>query len=107
MFTYRFGSLALSHLDQLASPKIKWIGIRPTEISVLQIPFLNLTYEDKKKIEEMLERPYINDELREQLTEMRKNKKKVEIESLYTFSSTYLLDQYLPSSIAMSVLNEN
>lgn len=107
MFTYRFGSLALAHLHQLASPSIQWIGIRPSDIADFGIPFMRLTDEDSKKIAEMLERPYITDELRQQLTRMSKDKKKAEIESLSTFSSTYLLDQYLPSMMSMSALRKN
>lgn len=107
MFTYRFGSLSLSHLDMLASPKIQWIGIRPTDIAEFEIPSLPLTDEDIKKIDEMLERPYITEELRLQLTQMRKDKIKAEIEALSTFSSTYLVDQYLPSTISMSCLRKD
>lgn len=107
MFTYRFGSLALAHLDQLAAPSIQWIGVRPSDIADFDIPFMRLTDEDSKRIGEMLERPYITDELREQLTRMKKDKKKVEIESLSTLSSTFLLDQYLPSMMNMSVLRKN
>ncbi|XP_063701627.1 meiotic recombination protein SPO11 [Culicoides brevitarsis] len=107
MFTYRFGSLALAHLDQLAAPSIQWIGLRPSDIVELQIPSLSLTYEDIKKLDEMLERPYITEDLRSQLTEMRKTKKKAEIEALSTFSSTFLLDQYLPSAIGTNYLRKN
>lgn len=102
MFTYCFGSLALSHeVEYLAAPSIKWIGVKPSDISVFDIPSMALTDEDLKRVDELSQRCYLTNDIRMELERFQRDKKKAEIEALYMFSPTHLVDQYLPTMIGM------
>lgn len=107
MFTYRFGSLTLSHeADYLAIPSLKWIGIKPSDIDTFDLSSQPLTDDDIKKVEMLLERPYVCEKIQKELKFLLNEKKKAEIEALYLFSSSYLIDQYLTTMINMSCLDD-
>lgn len=60
---------------------------------------LDLTEKDLKKIDELLERPYMNAMLKRELNCLRTSLKKAEIESLYNFSINNLISDYIPRKI--------
>lgn len=100
MCTYKYGSLHLVHLsEQLAVPKIEWIGIHPSDIDALDVTHVNLTPGDLKMVDEMLERPYVDAILRRELNNFKTRQLKAEIESIYHFSINYLIDDYIPRKI--------
>ncbi|XP_055377341.1 uncharacterized protein LOC129609453 [Condylostylus longicornis] len=60
MLTYSYGSKELSFMSHcLACPEIQWIGVLPSEIELLGIPSIQLTNEDKIRINDLLKRPYL------------------------------------------------
>ena len=100
MFTYRYGSMKMANaVDKLAVPSIIWIGIHPSEISTLNLPAMELTERDVKKIDELLKRPYINQFIMKELKMMKLINLKAEIESLCDISANYLIDNYLPNKM--------
>ncbi|KAF5289057.1 hypothetical protein FQA39_LY03936 [Lamprigera yunnana] len=101
MLTYKYGSLNMSHLSKdLAEPKIKWLGVLPSEIIPLAIEPLILTATDKNKIISILKRPYIqeNDRIKEELNILLENNFKSEIEGVIK-TDNYLTDFYLPNKL--------
>lgn len=60
---------------------------------------IDLTEKDLKKIEELLERPYIDALLKRELNHFKTSLKKAEIESLYNFSINNLINDYIPRKI--------
>ncbi|CRK91310.1 CLUMA_CG004984, isoform A, partial [Clunio marinus] len=61
MCTYKFGSMMkVRNSEQLAVPSIEWIGIHPSDIEGQDIVKCCLSEADLKKVDELLQRPYIN-----------------------------------------------
>mmetsp|Transcript_49079 Transcript_49079/g.115332 ORF Transcript_49079/g.115332 Transcript_49079/m.115332 type:complete len:107 (+) Transcript_49079:158-478(+) len=60
---YMQGSEAMAHdASSLATPDIKWLGVRPSDLNKYKIPAqcrLDLTDNDLKFAKQLLEKPYI------------------------------------------------
>lgn len=85
--------------EELAVPTIKWIGVYPSEIEALNLVQLPLSGGDNKKINDMLRRRYLSEEVEHQLGVARERGLKAEIEGLYALSDNYLIDVYLSNKI--------
>ncbi|GLJ49442.1 hypothetical protein SUGI_1046990 [Cryptomeria japonica] len=61
--TYRFGSMQMAYdTKALSAPEIRWLGVFPSDCDTFQIPdrcLLPLTTADKKKVDSMLRRCYL------------------------------------------------
>ncbi|GAB0094444.1 meiotic recombination protein SPO11 [Sergentomyia squamirostris] len=96
MFTYRHGSLAqCQQADSLAVPEIKWIGVHPSDLLNLKLPTLKMTPNDFRKIQLILNRSYVTGRVAQELRILQEGGVKGEIESLYTLSDNYFIDEYL------------
>ncbi|KAG7207529.1 hypothetical protein KM043_009160 [Ampulex compressa] len=94
MLTYRFGSIALSRENaSLASPKVRWLGIFPSELEVLGVKMMPLNEADLSKLASIKNRPYVTEQILEQLNILRNGK--AEIEAIASFSSSFLTSTYL------------
>ncbi|KAG5685014.1 hypothetical protein PVAND_014217 [Polypedilum vanderplanki] len=102
MCTYKYGSLELvNHSEQLAlSKNIEWIGIHPSDIETLNIVYNDMTAADLKKVNDLMQRPYMNPQLERELVHMKNRKQKAEIESIYDYSVDYLIQDYIPRKIS-------
>jgi DNA topoisomerase VI subunit A len=58
-----------------------------------------LTPADLKKVDELLQRPYVNQQLSSELNTFKTIKFKAEIESILHFSIDYLVLDYIPRKI--------
>ncbi|CAO2835736.1 unnamed protein product [Amaranthus hypochondriacus] len=116
--TYRFGSLEMAYdAEFLRVPDICWLGAFTSDSEKYALPLqccLPLTTGDKKKIEALLHRCYLQHEephWRLELERMKENGVKFEIEALSVHSLSFLSKEYLPSKIqvttTMSKLNLN
>lgn len=85
--------------DVLTVPSIKWIGVYPTEIEALNIAKLPLSGGDNKKINDILKRRYLSEDIEHQLRVAKDIQGKAEIEGLYDVSDNYLIDKYLANKI--------
>lgn len=96
---------ALSHQStQLAVPSIRWLGIRPSHIALLDLKLLPLTARDHSRIKALLIRPYIGQlgcELDQELKLLQEINGKAEIESLVDISVDYLISEYLPNQLRL------
>lgn len=75
--------------------------IHPTDIESLDLNNIELTSADAKKVEELLQRPYVNDLLRRELTCFKTRRLKAEIENIYHYSIDFLIDEYIPRKIRL------
>ncbi|KPI93931.1 Meiotic recombination protein SPO11 [Papilio xuthus] len=103
--TYKYGSLAQSHLSQsLACSSLQLLGARHGDVMTLasREARLTLTALDKRKIASLLKRPYLNTTvgsiIKKDLEEMLESGVKAEIEALSPTAAA-LCDFYLPSKI--------
>lgn len=85
--------------SELAVPSIRWLGIFPSDIKKFGIKSVPLTQEDKRKLQNILNRPYINDHVHRELLIMKQINLKAEIEGISDSSCSYLIDVYLRNKI--------
>ncbi|XP_020225124.1 meiotic recombination protein SPO11-1 isoform X1 [Cajanus cajan] len=104
--TYRFGSMQMAYdTKHLRVPEIHWLGAFPSDSERYSVPkqcLLPLTAEDKRKVEAMLLRCYLQREVpqwRLQLTLILQRGIKFEIEALSVYALSFLSESYIPSKI--------
>lgn len=85
--------------EALAVPSVRWLGIFPSDIRKFGIRAIPLTEEDKRKLDNILNRPFINDHVHRELLIMRQTNLKAEIEGISDVAGTYLIDVYLRNKI--------
>lgn len=81
--------------EELAVPTMRWLGVFPSDIRKFGIRAMPLTQEDKRKLDNILNRPFINDHVHRELLIMKETNVKAEIEGISEISFTYLIDVYL------------
>lgn len=84
---------------ELTVPSIKWIGVYPSEIEALNLTKLPLSGTDNKKINDMLERRCLPEDVQRELRVAQGARVKTEIEGLYEKGGNYLIDEYLADKI--------
>lgn len=90
----------MSNLSEaLAVPSIRWLGVLPSDIRKFGIQSNALTAEDIRKLDNILNRPFINDHVHRELLIMKRASVKAEIEGISNSSSSYLIDVYLRNKI--------
>lgn len=100
MCTYKFGSFnKIFEAEDLAVPRIRYIGVMPSDIDNLNVLVSETSVDDLKKTDDMLQRPYVRGRLKEELFWIKTRKKKAEIESLYNSSLDFLLNSYIPDKV--------
>ena len=117
MLGYRYNTRSMAYDSvNLATPALRWIGVLPSDFdSLLKIPEIKtsvtpLTTEDYKKIEDLLERPYVreknedgsdpgNEGIRKQLLIMKEKGVKIELQGFSSINANYLGMMFLPKKI--------
>ena len=85
--------------SELTVPSITWIGVFPSEIDALDLVKLPLSGGDNKKINDMLLRTNLPEDVRCELRVASERRVKTEIEGLYDVGVNYLIDVYLVGKI--------
>lgn len=85
--------------EALAVPSVRWLGIFPSDIRKFGIQSIALTAEDNRKLDNILNRPFINDHVHRELLIMKQTQTKAEIEGISNSSCSYLIDVYLRNKI--------
>lgn len=80
-------------------PSITWIGVYPSEIEALNLVKLPLSGADKKKINDVLRRTSVPEDVQRELRVAQERMVKTEIEGLYDVGDNYLIDEYLAGKI--------
>ena len=92
----------MSHNAQnLAVPELRWLGLLPTDIRKMNIPshcLTSLNKYDRKKIESLLERPYLMKhwKWRRELDVISNIGQKAGIQALFEINHEFLSREYLP-----------
>ncbi|KAL0236444.1 hypothetical protein GEMRC1_003026 [Eukaryota sp. GEM-RC1] len=109
--TYRFGSLAAAAEENLAVPRLRWLGVTVDDLYNFDIPesaLLPLTSTDKKRGENMLDRDCwsVAPQWKEQLERMLEASQKAEIQALLSVDGNmnFLSQQYIPSKLSNKLL---
>ncbi|XP_062010667.1 DNA topoisomerase 6 subunit A-like [Rosa rugosa] len=82
----------------LTCPDMMWLGVWPSDLHALKIPCKDLTSEEIRKVNTLLEEDFVKEypTLLEELQLMKKKKKKANLEALEKFGRTCLTKYYLP-----------
>ncbi|CAI9270091.1 unnamed protein product [Lactuca saligna] len=105
MSVYASGSKNLSYENgHLTTPNVKWLGIRPSDITKFDIPKdvrIQMTPNDIKMTENLLKDECVNSkpEWANELRTMLEMKENVEIQALTCFGMNYLTEVYLPKKL--------
>ncbi|XP_047071667.1 meiotic recombination protein SPO11-1 [Lolium rigidum] len=106
--TYKFGSMQLAYdANILRVPEIRWLGVFTSDFEEYCLPdccLLHLSSEDKKKLEGILTRCYLQREApewRSELEAMLEKGVKFEIEALSASSISFLSQEYIPRKIKL------
>lgn len=84
---------------------MEWLGVHPTDISVLCLNTIPMTHHDQKKTTSLIERAYINEDIKQELRILQRLDKKCEIESLNVLAKNFLVDQYIPRKVDLILKN--
>lgn len=83
MLIYKYGSMAMAWCcEQLAVPKLEWIGVHPSEFKDLGEILKGLSPADKKKVDCLRSRDYLPQDYSKELNLMSRIGKKAEIEDI-------------------------
>jgi len=102
---YKCGSKNMSYdSHHLATPDIKWLGIRPSDLDKYNIPEqcrLEMTPEDIKTGKHLMTEDFVtsNPAWVHELDLMNKTKIKAEIQALSSFGFQYITEEYLPRKL--------
>lgn len=88
-------------VEHLALPELQWIGVHPSEITVLRIQHAPLNVSDEKKIKLIMKRPYMASypKIQKELQLMLDRKFKADIEGVIRSNSQFLTNFYLTSKL--------
>lgn len=73
--------------------------VYPSDIEPIGMAHTDLTAAELKKVDELLERPYLNAKLIQELNWFKTRKFKAEIEGLYETTTDYFIRDFIPSKI--------
>ncbi|VAI22035.1 hypothetical protein VPH35_085449 [Triticum aestivum] len=106
--TYKFGSMQLAYdANVLRVPEIRWLGVFTSDFEEYCLPDccqLQLSSEDRRKLEGILTRCYLHKEAPEwrlKLEAMLEMGVKFEIEALSASSISFLSQEYIPQQIRL------
>uniref|UniRef100_M8BE82 DNA topoisomerase (ATP-hydrolyzing) n=1 Tax=Aegilops tauschii TaxID=37682 RepID=M8BE82_AEGTA len=109
--TYKFGSMQLAYdANVLRVPEIRWLGVFTSDFEEYCLPDccqLQLSSEDRRKLEGILTRCYLHKEAPEwrlKLEAMLEMGVKFEIEALSASSISFLSQEYIPQQIRLGRL---
>ncbi|MEM2636936.1 MAG: hypothetical protein QXL15_01150 [Candidatus Korarchaeota archaeon] len=105
ILTYTVGSKSLAYeASYLVVPKVKWLGLRPSDIEKYDVPryaLLSMKDADMKRGRELIKEDFIiqRPKWRDEILEMLRTKKKAEIQALTSRGFRYLTEEYLPRKL--------
>ncbi|XP_011294386.2 meiotic recombination protein W68 [Musca domestica] len=106
MLTYRFGSKKYSqYAHQLATPQLKWLGIHPSDITYnLQIPQEILSEMDYRKINSVMRRNYIPEEICRELMVLQQHGFKAKLDNMSGQNFALFINDYIINKIKRQVV---
>lgn len=81
--------------DELAVPSLKWIGVFPSDIKKFGVRTIPFGDKDDGKLDALMNRSVISNQLYRELLIMKHSQHKSEIEGIAESSCSYLIDVFL------------
>nr|MDO8062666.1 DNA topoisomerase IV subunit A [Candidatus Freyrarchaeum guaymaensis] len=95
------GSANAAHIDDVAIPGARWIGILPADIEEYRLPSEKFNEKDWKRLGELTADPrYQSPFWREQLRKFEETGRKAEQQALSAHGLSYVTEKYLPEKIS-------
>lgn len=94
------GSANAAHLNELATPEARWMGLYSSDIEKYKLPSTPLKIVDIKRLRDMrkdprcIEKPWTT-----QITHFLKSKRKCELEAFSRYGLDYVVKKYLPEKL--------
>lgn len=104
MTIYRFGSRSAAFDGMgLATSRMKWGGIRPSEIGdMFEGKKKDISEKEKVVLEKLMEEKFLPNDIKREICILLEKGKSIEIEALLGFGNdNYLVDSYLPNKFAL------
>lgn len=79
--------------------KNHFYSLYPSDIEPIGVPHAKLTAAELKKVDDLLDRPYMTPKLLQELHCFKKRKIKAEIEGLYETTTDYFIRDFIPTKI--------
>jgi len=100
----KYGSIALAHAaERLTIPGVKYIGVSCDDIEKYDLKkhFIKFTDQDEDRLKQISEYDWFKDnkDWQRQFSMMKKNRAKVEIQSLSSRGISFISEKYLPEKI--------
>lgn len=94
------GSANAAHLQELTTPKARWMGLYSKDIINYKLPATKLSNVDVKRLHDMLKDPRCKEEpWYSQIEHFLKYKKKCELEAFSRYGLDYVVKKYLPTKL--------
>ena len=96
-----YGAIKTAHLSEhLATPSAQFLGVTPSDIVNYELPSDNLSDEDVKALQAILEDPRFDDDYwRGEVNLQLELKKKSEQQALAKYGLDFVTDTYLPEKL--------
>lgn len=104
-----YGAIKTAHLSEhLATPSAQFLGVTPSDIINYELPSDNLSEEDVKALQAILEDPRFDDDYwRGEVNLQLEMKKKSEQQALAKYGLDFVTDRYLPEKLTeMGILKK-
>ncbi|MHA2085663.1 MAG: DNA topoisomerase IV subunit A [Candidatus Thorarchaeota archaeon] len=94
------GSANAAHIDGLAIPNAKWIGVTPADIKKHSLPTEPMSSADLKRLDELSNDARYNEpEWQEYIREFKDLRMKAEQQAFSRYGMDYVVDTYLPEKL--------
>ncbi|XP_061391808.1 meiotic recombination protein W68 [Musca vetustissima] len=106
MLTYRYGSQKFNqYAEQLSCSQLKWLGIHPSDICYnLQVPQEPLSCRDFKKIESILKRLYVTEEIHWELIVLQHHGFKAKLDNMSSECFALFIHDYIINKIKRQIV---
>lgn len=105
MLIYRYGSYAYSHYtNELICPQLKWLGIHPSDIGLMMAEREPLALSDYNKIESLLKRSYVDEEICTELLILQMLQCKVKIDNMSNDMFDEFINDYIVNKIKRQIV---
>ncbi len=96
----RTGSANAAHIDGLAIPEAKWIGVTANDISNYSLPSEDMNNKDLRRLDELSrDTRYLSGDWLGQIESYRKLRKKAEQQAFSRYGMDFVVEEYLPQKL--------
>lgn len=105
MLIYRYGSYKQAqYADNLICPQLKWLGIHPSDIGLMMAEREPLDLSDYNKIESLLKRSYVDEDICAELLILQMLQCKVKIDNMSKDMFSSFINDYIINKIKRQIV---